>query len=55
MSDKEAFEQIGNRARELAELPQIRVKMLELARSHGREAAERMVYMMAIATLAGAR
>lgn len=55
MGDKEAFEQIGNRARELTELPQIRIKMVELARSHGKEAAERMIYMMAIATLAGAR
>ena len=53
MSDKEAFDLIGRRARELTALPEIREKMAELAGKSGKEAAERMVYLMAIATLAG--
>ena len=53
MSDKEAFALIGRRAQELAALPEIREKMTELAGKSGREAAERMVYLMAIAKLAG--
>ena len=53
MSDKEAFDLIGRRAQELAALPEIREKMTELAGKSGKEAAERMVYLMAIATLAG--
>ncbi len=53
MSDKEAFALIGRRAQELAALPEIREKMTALAVKSGKEAAERMVYLMAIATLAG--
>ena len=53
MSDKEAFDLIVRRAQELAALPEIREKMTELAGKSGKEAAERMVYLMAIATLAG--
>ena len=53
MSDEEAFALIGCRAGKLAAIPAIREKMTELAGKSGKEAAERMVYMMAIATLAG--
>ena len=53
MSDKKAFALVGRRAQEVAALPEIREKMTELAGKSGKEAAERMVYMMAIATLAG--
>ena len=55
MSENEAFELIGHRAQDLAELPQIRAKMMELATSHGKEAALRMIYMAAVATLVGTR
>ena len=53
MSDQEALALIGNRAQELSMLPEIREKMMRLAAKQGREAAEKMLFMMAAATLAG--
>lgn len=53
MTDKEAFELIGQRASELVAMPEIQAKMMDVARKQSIEAAETMVYMMAIGTLIG--
>lgn len=53
MTDIEAYELIGNRAKELAEFPEMRAKMLSIARQEGKDAAVKYLYMFAIGTLAG--
>lgn len=53
MSDKEAYKLIGERVKELSANLKIQKKMLEIAREKGREEAERLLYLAAIATLVG--
>lgn len=52
MTDKEAYNLIGERANALAGDTIIQSKMLEIALSDGKEAAEKWLYQLAIATLA---
>lgn len=51
MTDKEAYKIIGERAEELVKLPEVQKKMIAIAREQDRKAAERYVYMLAVATL----
>lgn len=51
MTDKQAFNLIGHRTRELAERPDVQETMLKIAKEKGKEEAEKWVYMLAIATL----
>ena len=53
MTDKEAYEIIGQRVKQIAELPEIQAKMVKMAKENGKESAEKWVYMMAIGTLIG--
>lgn len=53
MTDKEAYNLIGERAAELTKRPEIQKKMLEIANAESKEAAVKWVYMAAIATLYG--
>ena len=53
MNNKEAYKLIGERAKELSANLKIQKKMLEIAREKGREEAERLLYLVAIATLVG--
>lgn len=54
MTNKQAFEMIGKRAEELAKDTSVQKKMVEIAKSECKEAAEKYLYMLAIATLCGA-
>lgn len=51
MTDKEAYRTIGERAEELAKIPEVKEKMLEILNKEGKEAAEKWLYMSAIASL----
>ena len=51
MTDKEAYRIIGERTEKLVKLPEVQKKMIAIAREQDREAAERYVYMLAVATL----
>lgn len=53
MTNEEAIKMIGERAAILAENTEVQQKMIEIAKQHGREAAESWCYKMAICTLAG--
>lgn len=53
MTDREAYRIIGERAAELAELPEVQAQMVKIAREQGTEAAERALYMAAVASLVG--
>ncbi len=53
MSEKEAYKLIGERAEELAEDENVQKKAVEIAKTQGKEAGEKYIYMLAIATLAG--
>lgn len=54
MTNEQAFEMIGERAEELTKDSSIQAKMVDIAKKDGKEAAEKYLYMMAIATLCGA-
>lgn len=51
MTDNEAYAAIGERAEEMAKVPEIQEKMLEIAKADGKEKAESWLYQMAIASL----
>ena len=53
MTDKEAYKIIGERAEELTKNAEVQSKMLCIAKREGEEAAEKWLYMLAVATLAG--
>ena len=53
MTDNEAYKLIGERAEELAKEPGVQKEMVRIARTDGKETAEKWLYMCAIATLAG--
>lgn len=53
MTDKEAYELIGKRAKELTQNTKVQRKMLEIAKTKGKDAAEKWLYMTAVATLCG--
>ena len=53
MTDKEAFDLIGERAAELTGKADVQKKMMEIAKADGKAAAEKYAYMLAIATLCG--
>ena len=53
MTNKEAFTMMGTRATELAKKPDVQKKMLQIVKESGKEEAEKWLYMLAIATLAG--
>lgn len=53
MTNKEAFELIGQRVAELVALPEMQDEMMKIAKKQGKEAAEKMLYMTAIGTLLG--
>lgn len=51
MTDKEACKILGDRVSELCENKEVQNKMLEILRKESKEAAEKWVYSLAIATL----
>lgn len=51
MTDKEAYKTIGERAEELAQIPEVQNKMIEISNKEGKKAAEKWLYMSAIASL----
>lgn len=53
MTDKEAYELIGKRAKELTQNTKVQRKMLEIAKTKDKDAAEKWLYMTAVATLCG--
>lgn len=53
MKDREAYEMIGKRAEELIEVPSVQRKMLDISIKDGKEAAEKYLYLLAVASLAG--
>lgn len=53
MTNSEAYKLIGERAEELAKNEEVQRKMVEIARTEGKEKAETFLYSLAIATLAG--
>lgn len=53
MTDNEAYVAIGERAEEMTKVPEIQKKMLEIAKTDGREKAVSWLYQIAIASLAG--
>ena len=53
MTNKEAYALIGERAEQLSKMPDVQEKMIRLARENGKEAAEKWLYLAAVATLAG--
>lgn len=53
MTDKEAYEIIGERVKQIVELPEIQAKMVKMAKKDGKKAAENWAYMLAIGTLIG--
>lgn len=54
MTNEQGFAMIGKRAEELAKDADVQLKMVDIANSESKEAAERYLYMLAIATLCGA-
>lgn len=52
MTDKQAYQLIGQRAEELAANITVQAKMVEIAKTDGKESAEKWLYNLAIATLA---
>lgn len=53
MKDQEVYEMIGKRAEELIGVPNVQRKMLDISSKDGKEAAEKYLYLLAIASLAG--
>ncbi len=53
MTNQEAYEMIGRRAEELATVPSVQNKMLDISRKEGKEAAEKYLYLLAVANLCG--
>lgn len=53
MTNNEAYKLIGERANELSKNTEVQKKMVEIAKSEGREKAEKFLYDLAIATLCG--
>lgn len=51
MTDKEVCKILGDRAAELTEKEEVQKKMLEILQKESKEAAEKWVYSLAIATL----
>lgn len=54
MTNKQGFAIIGKRAEELSKSKDVQEKMVEIAKNESKEAAEKYLYMLAIATLCGA-
>ena len=54
MRNEEAYKLIGERAEELSKNTDVQNKMVEIAKSEGKEKAEKFLYNLAIATLCGA-
>ncbi len=54
MTNEQGFALIGMRAEELAKDAGIQAKMVEIAETESKEAAEKYLYTLAIATLCGA-
>lgn len=54
MTNEQGFEMIGNRVEELVKNAKVQDKMVEIAKTESKEAAEKYLYMLAIATLCGA-
>ena len=53
MTNNEAYKLIGERANELSKNTEVQKKMVEIAKSEGKEKAEKFLYDLAIATLCG--
>ena len=53
MTNNEAYKLIGERANELSKNTEVQKKMVEIAKSDGKEKAEKFLYDLAIATLCG--
>jgi len=52
MSDSEAYKIIGERVQELANIPEVQAKMVEMVRNGAtKEEAEKWLYMCAIGTI----
>ncbi|MCI5702395.1 MAG: hypothetical protein MR265_00150 [Erysipelotrichaceae bacterium] len=51
MTDNEAYKLIGKRAEELTKNTDIQNKMVEIAKTDGKEKAEKFLYNLAVATL----
>lgn len=51
MGNAEGYRLIGERATELAKMPDVQRKMLKVSNEQGKKAAETMLYRFAIATL----
>ncbi len=51
MTDNEAYKILGARVMELTEKEEVQKKMLEILHKESKEAAEKWVYSLAIATL----
>lgn len=54
MTNEQGFAMIGKRAEELVKDTKVQNKMVEIAKTESKEAAEKYLYMLAIATLCGA-
>ncbi len=55
MTNEEAYSLIGDRTKELLELPEVKEMAVRIAKQNGREAAVKQIYLLAIATLYGMR
>lgn len=53
MDNKEMYDLIGNRAKELTKDKKVQAQMIQIFNEQGKEAAETFVYKLAIATLIG--
>lgn len=53
MTNNEAYKIISERAKELTKSIEVQRKMLEIAKNKGKDAAEKWLYMTAVATLVG--
>ena len=53
MTNVQGFAMIGKRAEELAKDANVQNKMVEIVKTESKEAAEKYLYMLAIATLCG--
>ena len=53
MTNEQAFKMIGERAEEMRNDPEVQRKMVEIAKTDGKEAAIKWLYQTAICTLAG--
>lgn len=51
MTDKEAYKILGDRVAELTKKEEIQKKMLEILHKKSKEASEKWIYSLAIATL----